>query len=487
MPSININLVDDTGAEYIGDEQVVFVPGELPIRDKYRDDNNCCYIPASDEYKLTAADDGYLNMESIQKDLAEAEEALITAKNNLSEVKKSCEQDPPAASEADLKAAEKAVEKCSKDLTDIQKKSLEAETTAALVRAYLQLNYDVIYFNSDPTEWNENSLTFLYDKDSYNVKFLTTGRHHPISTGFSVTKDQKLQLDVNYFRYNLLTSVAIERKDCMVLASVDYNAEEIKKVPMTGDQFADCIFKSLNPSGSKDGEKVGEVMVATSPTAQTDTLGRKFSELLLPNVQIPVGKTTATVPASYAYLAALSEAMNRDQDWSPIANSARGSVTATPDLKMTKYHFDKVIIKDRGATSFNGIVEIKPYGNVIWGDRTLLPNSKGVSASSYTSLMLMVCDISKRAYQASVRYTYESNNSVTWLNYKSMITPLLDQMVSSGVLQAYDIKKINANSNNSTSPYNTMICKITVYPNLPVENFDIYINLDNADLTLEND
>ena len=476
MPSININLVDNTGAEYIGDEQVVFVPGELPIRDKYQDDNNCCYIPASDEYKLTAADDGYLNMESIQKDLAEAEEALITAKNNLSEVKKSCEQDPPAASEADLKAAEKAVEKCSKDLTDIQKKSLEAETTAALVRAYLQLNYDVIYFNSDPTKWNENSLTFLYDKDSYNVKFLTAGRHYPITAKYSHTEktdknEAEKRLAISYSLYNLLTQVAIERKDCMVLASVGYNAEEIKGV-MTGDQFADCIFKSLNP-------KVGEVIVATNPVVQTDTLGRKFSELLLPNVRIPVGDATVTVPASYAYLAALSEAMNRDQDWSPIANSARGSVTAIPDLKMTKYHFDKVIIKD--------IVEIKPYGNVIWGDRTLLLNGKGVSASSYTSLMLMVCDISKRAYQASVRYTYESNNSVTWLNYKSMITPLLDQMVSSGVLQSYDIKKINANSNNFTSPYNTMICKITVYPNLPVENFDIYINLENADLTLEND
>lgn len=429
MPSININIKDNTGAEYIGDEQVVFVPGELSIRDKYRDDNNCCYIPASDEYKLTATD-GYLSTEDITS---------------------------------------------------------EGKITEALVRAYLQLNYDVIYFNSDPTNWNENSLTFLYDKDSYNVKFLTAGRYHPISTDFSVTGDNKLQLDVNYKLYNLLTGVAIKRMDCMVLASVGYNAEEIKAAELTGDQFADCIFKSLNPSGSEGEEKVGEVIVAADPVVQTNTLGRKFSELLLPNVRIPVGDATATVPASYAYLAALSEAMNRDQDWSPIANSARGSVTATPDLKMTKYHFDKAIIKDIGATSFNGIVEIKPYGNVIWGDRTLLPNSKGVSASSYISLMLMVCDISKRAYQASVRYTYESNNSVTWLNYKSMITPLLDQMVSSGVLQSYDIKKINANSNNSTSPYNTMICKITVYPNLPVENFDIYINLESADLTLEND
>ena len=428
MPSININLKDNTGAEYIGDEQVVFVPGELPIRDNYRDDNNCCYIPASDEYKLTATD-GYLNTENITP---------------------------------------------------------EGKITEALVRAYLQLNYDVIYFNSDPTKWNENSLTFLYDKDSYSVKFLTAGRYHPISTNYSVTKNDELQLDVNYKLYNLLTGVAVERKDCMVLASVGYNAEEIKAA-MTGDQFADCIFKSLNSSGSDGGEKVGEVTVVANPAVQTNTLGRKFSELLLPNVRIPVGDDTTTVPASYAYLAALSEAMNRDQDWSPIANSARGSVTAIPDLKLTKYHFDKEIIKDIGATSFNGIVEIKPYGNVIWGDRTLLPNSKGVSASSYTSLMLMVCDISKRAYQASVRYTYESNNSVTWLNYKSMITPLLDQMVSSGVLQSYDIKKINANSNNSTSPYNTMICKITVYPNLPVENFDIYINLENADLTLEND
>lgn len=53
-------------------------------------------------------------------------------------------------------------------------------------------------------------------------------------------------------------------------------------------------------------------------------------------------------------------------------------------------------------------------------------------------------------------------------------------MVTAGVLQSYDVVKMPADT------YNKIVCKITIYPNLPVENFDIYINLDNAELQLEN-
>lgn len=472
MPHINIHLQDNTGAEYIGDEQVIFVPGDVEIQDKQVDANNCCYISSSDAYKLVSSQSGYFK--STTKDTS-TNTYTFTGNN---------------------------------------------EKTVKLVRSYLEMGYDVVYCRTDPDQWTDTSLDFLLDKDSYNVKFLTTGIKYPIDCAVQkstangdadVNSSNPHWMIFDYKKYNILVKLAKQRKDCMVPASVGYDTQTLKEIGVSGDILADTIIKSFQLTGANPGDpfsdKIRLALKDYPKTIQTETEvvdkqgnkttetkteiehhyysieadneARKFSSLLIPN--------TSDGSATKAYLRALSEAINNNQEWLPIANSSRGQVVAAPDLKVTKYHLDKEIIKDQDSTSFNGIVTIKPYGNVIWGDRTLLQNSSSVSASSYISLMLVVCDLSKRAYQASVRYTYESNNSVTWLNYKSMITPLLDQMVSSGVLQSYSIEKVTANSENSTSPYNTMICKITVYPNLPVENFEIYINLKNADLTLEND
>ena len=98
------------------------------------------------------------------------------------------------------------------------------------------------------------------------------------------------------------------------------------------------------------------------------------------------------------------------------------------------------------------------------------------------SLRNLISDIAKTVYNSAIRYTYETNNDITWMNFKTTIVTLLDQMVSSGVLQTYKIgRRVDANTRNK------MICIITLYPNLPVENFDVYINLENATVTTTED
>ena len=52
-------------------------------------------------------------------------------------------------------------------------------------------------------------------------------------------------------------------------------------------------------------------------------------------------------------------------------------------------------------------------------------------------------------------------------------------MVSSGVLQTYKIGKIPS----TDTERNKMKALIKIYPVLPVENFDVYINLENAEIT----
>ena len=436
MPKVNIYLKDNTGAEYTGSEQVIFIPGKIKIKEDQADGNKCVYIPAS---KLSKAATDYLDFSS------------------------------PA--------------------TDEEKKCL------ALIESYLSMNYDVIYHSTTSI----SKLDFLLDKDSYNTKFLTAGLFGCVGTTFDSTATSK-SITFGFDNLNILTKIAAKRKDCIVMADIKYDAALCKQFKVTGDILADCFKAACDLTASTESKDVnaveGEVIVKVSTALQkdlTETVGAfegmtRFASVLFPNIITTITTTKGevknfTAPAGYAYLAALAECRKNNQYWLPVANSARGQVpgtVGTPDLTVTKYHLDNSIILDSEAITFNGIVKIRPYGNVIWGDRTLLPlDEKGIKASAYLSLMSAVCDISKEAYKASVRYTYESNNEVTWLNYKSGIATLLDQMVSAGILQSYDLNKV------TTTEYNKIACKITIYPNLPVESFDIYINLENADLQLE--
>ena len=549
MPRINVYLNDKTGAEYTGDEQVIFVPGPIKIRTGQADDNECVYISASDYAKVTNTFLDVIDVTKIASKLNELDEALSKAVEEDAGVVEAMEAEAAAkkawedaeegdkatkkdlydrAVEATKKAREAATKKNNKDLLayvadtavrvglissateDALKTAIATDTKGnitgsaktvvekeirclAMVENYLQRNYDIIYCNIDlnPTEGTKPTLSFLLDKDQYNIKFLTAGVDHAIQTKITPkskdTTDSTPSISFDFSVLNRLMTIAKTRMDCIVVASVEYNTENCAKAGITGDVLADCVKAAImGETSAKVGGQETEITIADNAGLDTaDDVG-KFATLIIPNeistLISSMGSVQFTVPASFAYLMALGTCMGKNQYWLPVANSARGSVASLgkPDLTVTKYHLDQNIILDKETVAFNGIVKIRPYGNVIWGDRTLLKLTNSVKASGYTSLMLMVCDISKEAYNASVRYTYESNDEVTWLSYKSRITALLDQMVTAGVLQSYDVVKMPADT------YNKIVCRITIYPNLPVENFDIYINLENAELQLEN-
>lgn len=434
MPKINITLTDNTGVDYTGKEQVIFFPGTVEILSG-ADDNNCVLIDSSKANSL---------------------EKIIDIKDR---------------SESEL------------------------ELYRYMISGYLSRGYEVLY------HYNKSGLgdlSFLKDKDNYNVKFLTAGIHNPIKATVAETA---ATVDFSFADHKILVEIARDRKDCVVVSGIDYNLEDLTSAGLRGDSFADCIRESLEKATTfVKLDESGKIEV-TSDYTQEDG---EFAYLLVPNrvrsftaytknelkdssdnvvsttYEVSGTSTNGTVPAGFAYLMALGYSNINNTQWLPTANSSRGNVDiyGTSDIKMTKYHFDNSVIKDKDCVSFNGIVHLRPYGDVIWGDRTLLKLGSSVKATGYMSLMLVICDIAKEAYNAAVRYTYESNNEVTWLNYKTRITKLLDQMVTAGVLQSYRVAKM------ATESLNTIVSKITIKPNLPVENFEIVVDLQNADLTV---
>ena len=74
---------------------------------------------------------------------------------------------------------------------------------------------------------------------------------------------------------------------------------------------------------------------------------------------------------------------------------------------------------------------------------------------------------------------FEQNSDVLWINFKSKIVPLLDEMSSSYGISGYKFIK-------EPSEYRSQLkCKIKVYPIFAVEDFDITVVLSKEEVRVE--
>ena len=334
------------------------------------------------------------------------------------------------------------------------------------------------------------------DKNAYDVKFITGGIYGIVKVN---TKDKLLspaagnlqEYAFNFGILNKLLTVAEKRKDCAVIADLNYYTSSVGKIgdgtilvdngnTLAADYKVACEY----PYEENNSDTTLLKQLTTGNV--TDNYSSRACTII-DNCTMLYNSQTLAVPASVVYLYAYYLASTANSVWSPIAGVQRGVVgdMFTPDISVSKYFMDNYIIEDgaegedASGVSFNAIVDVRPYGYTIWGDRTLIEQTgeRGVQATSYFSIRNLVSDVAKEAYASAIRYTFSTNNDVTWFNFKQRIVTILDRMVSSGILQTYTVKR------GTTERRNEMAAIITLAINLPVENFTIWINLENAELT----
>lgn len=296
------------------------------------------------------------------------------------------------------------------------------------VKDLLSAGFGVVYFKGIPSATTKN-LDFLYDYNAYNVEILTMG----------APKDVPGKFDKDLADY--LIDICGSRKDCFAL--IDY--------PTKTTDTMQTVCTALN------------------------SLSSSWCQYAAAFVD---WNTNTGMPGSYTYLMKLADANVGGKRWDSVSGVQRGVVNSIYNgsiIKMDKYTLDNVI-QTKVGRSYNGIVKVRPYGWTIWGDRTLLANDEGtgLKATSFLSIRLMICDIVKRAYNAAINNTFESNNDITWTNYKLEIQTLLDRMVASGKLASYKLVR------KATTDRAKIACIIRLVPNEPVEDFDIYIDLQNG-------
>ena len=276
----------------------------------------------------------------------------------------------------------------------------------------------------------------------------TSGTAESGTTYYDITA-KKLSATVDVTLYNKLCNVAKNRGDCAIIGSLDSNGIELGIIKQILDGNLAALTGTLG-----DGAKYGALFAADMDAEELST----YPDL--------------------AYFKKYGEALRMGSQWEAIAGVTRGKLEGfDKNALVTKFALDNNVQTEEGYT-FNGICALRPSGNTIWGDRTTLNNPGALKASSFLSIRNIVSDIAKRAYDQAVIYTFETNNEITWSNFKNALVILLNQMVQAQVLATYSIKKTAAKERA------TIACNIHISPYGPVENFDIGIILDSNGLDI---
>lgn len=295
----------------------------------------------------------------------------------------------------------------------------------------------------------EDSLTDAFykkyqDKGIYDLRFITSGSYASATIAHSVIL------------------CAAERGD----------ATAVIDVPNASDGSAADIDTYT--------ASIGAVSVTRADGTVED--GMKYASIFAPGITL--GDTTH-MPASFDYLSCFASFIASYPAWFAMAGSIRGVCPETVAAVDTEFgDADNSILQAREVNTTNGITadhracntisKIRPYGYVLWGNRTMYPLKTGLVASSFLNIRQLCCTLKKVMYRAARKYTFEPNSDVLWTNFVNAITPTLEDMKSGQGIKGYKIIK------ETTGKKATLKARVRIIPIEAVEDFDLTVELTDS-------
>ena len=294
---------------------------------------------------------------------------------------------------------------------------------------------------------------YLKDRNQFDIKFLLA-KEDEIETNKN-NKEDEIETN-NKTTLELALDIASSRRDCVVVYWKTTNSytdaeKTLLDQAVGGDSFL-----------SKETGKRGKYCLPFYAESLKDTSGKTAQEF--------------SSAVSYI-LAFLNSIKNGNAEWLAVAGSKRGSIPSTTLTVefMTESQIDEMQPRDEGR-SINPIVNMNPWGIRIWGNRTAetIVSNKGLQASHFANLRILICDIKKRLYKAARQYQFEQNNDVLWVNFTSTVNELLEEMEKSYGIAGYRWIR------EETGEKAKLSAILKIIPVEPVEDFDLTIDLTDS-------
>lgn len=315
-------------------------------------------------------------------------------------------------------------------------------------------------FNTEGDSYLTNGFV---DVGNYAMKYITSGGYPAIYLDSNAA---------NCTLANKMLAFAAKRGDCVAL--IDHT-EQFSSFDPTNNL---SIYNQIQNKISTNGE-----FGAMFSSWQTYTRIASGKETYTNADGSVKNQLTLRAPASFAYLMALADSIQTNDPWLAVAGVTRGLVRNLDGTVSAYTNGAADKMQERTGVSVNGITNIQPYGYSLWGNRTLKKNAENLTATSFLNMRNLVSDVKKLCYRVARSCTFEQNNDVLWVNFKSKLTPTLDRMKSGYGISDYKI--VRDLTHEKAVEKATLCAKVILYPVYAVEDFYITILLNDDEITVE--
>lgn len=311
----------------------------------------------------------------------------------------------------------------------------------------------------------------LEDRGEYDIKYITTGGYPNIDANtLGSTSESTISL------YSQMLTIAANRGDCVALVEdIDTQLRD-DIAPNSGTS----LFKKLSDTTSIDNDEYGAAFIPWAYHTLRSSI--KDSD----NIVI----TSTYLPACFNYLSTLADNIKVGANWLAMAGTTRGLVSSIISLK-TNERLSNIIAdkyqptnSNAGSRAINAVTDIKPYGLCIWGNRTLKKIVNGLVGTSFLNTRNMISDIKKVAYRVAKALIFEQNDETLWLNFKSQVSPFLDQLKAGSGISDYKLLKLPTHYNGASLGKEEFACAIKIFPIYAVESFEITVVVSDNDVSV---
>lgn len=343
-----------------------------------------------------------------------------------------------------------------------------------MAKRLLNLGMKVLYVVVVAKEISTTFFTKFEDRGLYDLRFITAG-------GFEIDKDIADAMNLS----------AARRGDAVALFNIpeEYTIQDDDNQTKTTTKEIKTASDIIAFLDLLSNEKFNVGDIQETPLKYGCAFAGTFN---IDSEVIGSGTDKGKVeyPAYFNYLACFASYIKSYADWYAFAGSVRG-VSPFGNITIVSGNFgdaDIAILQTRdldsdskGHSACNVIANIRPYGNIIWGNRTLHPitldpetNTAGLRASNFLNIRHLCSDIKKTVYRACRRFTFEPNSDTLWVRFSNEITPLLEKMKADQGIRGYKLIQ------ETISKKATLKATIRIIPIEAVEDFDITVELADS-------
>lgn len=316
-------------------------------------------------------------------------------------------------------------------------------------------------YNLIETAIEAGKLDEFKDRNLFNIKFITTGGYANCGKECDVVNDGNVSTVITS-SYTKIRDLAKERGDAIALIEfADYVEDEEQLFNMIQEQY--------------------------TPEASGDLYSAAFFPWFNCATTATGSQTSVLMPAGFGYLMAYAYSTKSNANWFAAAGVARGFI---PGLIKPSFDVGEALMhtlqNDEEAGEqlnimVNPIYNAGTYGYRIWGNKVVNKSATGTvdRYMNFLNIRMLLCDIKKQIFHTAMRCTFEPNDDIVWINFKTLANSLLDQMKSGRGISWYKWTK------EVSTRKATIKATLTIQPIEAVESFDINIVLTDEEVTIE--